>query len=59
VGAVHSINRVILKMRWALPINPDKQTISEPVDISDSCHDRTLPGRWRFEALDAWIFALT
>jgi len=34
------VNRVILTVRRSLPVDPDKQTISEPIGTSHLCQNR-------------------
>src|ERR1700682_4002011 len=36
-----STNRVVLTAHPSLPVHPDKRTISEPVGMSQTCHDQT------------------
>src|ERR1700720_1006040 len=37
----HDARRVVLTARPSLPVHPDKRTISEPVGMSQTCHDQT------------------
>src|SRR3981189_3268904 len=39
---IHWVNRVILTLRRRLPISPEKQTFSECLGMSQTCHERTL-----------------
>jgi hypothetical protein len=35
----HDARRVVLTAHPSLPVHPDKRTISEPVGMSQTCHD--------------------
>jgi hypothetical protein len=39
-GSPRRVKRIILTVRQSLPVFPDKRTISEPVGMSQTCHNR-------------------